>query len=368
MQSLLVASPQDAELLIEELARTYPTKKFCLVGGERRFGIVEGSIDASLHTPLFAFLRQIVPNPTKLSAQSVREWGEACARQLVQAVAIDGGKVGGQENGQTVVPWRLHVYSLMSGQVNVKKSGAGVRRAALIHNAILEYLQKKARTVLRARVVDGVQPWLDEEGLAQVLLLTPDTGFFSWCSAEERRTMPHLVSRFPGGVVTCTEDPRPPSRAYKKLLEAEATLGQSIQAGQTCVDLGGAPGGWTFIAAERGARVLSIDRTPLREDLLAHPFVTFKNGDAFRYTPESRIDWLLCDVIAFPEKSIELLEQWLLNRWCKNFCVTIKFRGTGDYHHLEKVKEILRHSCQDYCLTKLPSNKNEVTACGVIHR
>lgn len=359
MQGLLLTSPPDEELLLEELARAYPSSKYhpASFEKERALGILEGDIDSWHDTPILAFLRQIVPHPIKISAQSVREWGEACAQLLIEAVAAK----------QPVAAWRLHVYSLMSGQVSIKKSGAGVRRAELIHAAMLEYLQKKSRTVLRAHISDFAKTWSSEEGLAQVLLLTPEFGFFSWCSVVQRSKMPYLVSRFPGGLVTCVEDSRPPSRAYKKLLEAEEMLGQRIVAGETCVDLGGAPGGWTFVAAERGAAVLAIDRSPLRDDLLIHPLVKFKKGDAFQYVPESAVDWLLCDVIAFPEKSIELLEHWLENKWCKNFCVTIKFRGKDDYHHLEKVKVILRHSCRDFCLSKLPSNKNEVTACGVVH-
>lgn len=78
---------------------------------------------------------------------------------------------------------------------------------------------------------------------------------------------------------------------------------------------------------QRGARVIAVDRSPLRDDLMRSPRVTFHQGDAFRFVPEAPVDWLLCDVIAAPERSIGLVLEWVRERRCRYFVVTIKFKG-----------------------------------------
>jgi 23S rRNA (cytidine2498-2'-O)-methyltransferase len=141
---------------------------------------------------------------------------------------------------------------------------------------------------------------------------------------------------------------------------------RAIAKDETCVDLGASPGSWTWWALERGARVTAVDRSPLRDDLMRHPQMTFVRGDAFEFQPEEPVDWLLCDVIAFPERSIELLERWLRERWCRLFCVTLKFRGADEYVHLEAARQMLLASGAAFQLRRLSSNKNEVTAFGRI--
>ena len=98
---------------------------------------------------------------------------------------------------------------------------------------------------------------------------------------------------------------------------------------------------------------------------MAHPRLTFVRGDAFRYAPSDRpVDWLLSDVVAFPERTMELLAQWLREGWCRRFVVTVKFRGEEDYPRLERLKRLLADSGAEFQLRRLGSNRNEVTAFG----
>jgi 23S rRNA (cytidine2498-2'-O)-methyltransferase len=173
-----------------------------------------------------------------------------------------------------------------------------------------------------------------------------------------------VISPHPGGVFLAPIDRRPPSRAYLKLLEAEAQLGRAIGAGEACVDLGGSPGGWSWVALERGATVVGVDRAPFRADVDANPRFSFVTGDAFKYAPPGRVDWLLCDVIAAPERTIELVENWFSNRWCRNFTVTVKFRGDEDYPLLEQVKRTAGECGAEFILRRLLANKNETTLFG----
>lgn len=54
----------------------------------------------------------------------------------------------------------------------------------------------------------------------------------------------------PNGVYDFIENKaEPPSRAYLKLWEALTRLGEMPRPGQTCLDLGACPGGWTWVLA-----------------------------------------------------------------------------------------------------------------------
>jgi 23S rRNA (cytidine2498-2'-O)-methyltransferase len=97
---------------------------------------------------------------------------------------------------------------------------------------------------------------------------------------------------------------------------------------------------------------------------MEHRSLEFVRGDAFRFVPSAPVDWLLCDVIAFPERVFELLKRWLTKRWCRQFCVTIKFRGSADYEILDPIKSWLAVSGAEFFIRRLTSNKNEVTVAG----
>ena len=99
---------------------------------------------------------------------------------------------------------------------------------------------------------------------------------------------------------------------------------------------------------------------------MANPALTFLRGDAFKYQPPETVDWLLCDVIAFPQRIIDLLQTWIAGRWCRRFCVTIKFRGNAEYPLLETLKNWLDAAGVEFILRRLTNNKNEVTAIGAV--
>lgn len=112
-------------------------------------------------------------------------------------------------------------------------------------------------------------------------------------------------SPFPNGEVHMVENKiDPPSRAYLKLWETFTVHGVRPQAGEKCLDLGSSPGGWTWVLAQLGCEVISVDKAPLAGALAAHPKVRYVSESAFALEPTSvgRIDWLFSDVICYPER------------------------------------------------------------------
>jgi 23S rRNA (cytidine2498-2'-O)-methyltransferase len=134
-----------------------------------------------------------------------------------------------------------------------------------------------------------------------------------------------------GGQRRMADDPAAPSRSYLKIEEAYGVLGIEPQPGDTVADLGAAPGGWSYSAAKRGARVVAVDRGPLKGGAQRHPFITHRRLDAFHFQPEPgvRYDWLFCDLVEEPHHVLrDLVTPWLGRRWCRRFVINLKFGRT----------------------------------------
>ncbi|MBM3870398.1 MAG: hypothetical protein FJ392_05455, partial [Verrucomicrobia bacterium] len=129
-----------------------------------------------------------------------------------------------------------------------------------IRDAFRELLRKKRRHLLRFWEEEEV-PFHAKTSLVQLLLTAPDAGFLSIATAPQAWHWRRCVWPFVKGEVPVAVDKAAPSRAFAKLLEAELRLGQRIAAGETCVDLGACPGSWTYVAVNRGAHVIAVDRS-----------------------------------------------------------------------------------------------------------
>ena len=108
-----------------------------------------------------------------------------------------------------------------------------------------------------------------------------------------------------------------PSRSALKLEEGWLrllTAGERerwLRAGRDAVDLGAAPGGWSWQLARRGVRVTAVDHGRLDVRLLAEYPVTHVSADAFSWRPSAPVDWVVCDVVDKPARTLGLMEQWL---------------------------------------------------------
>jgi 23S rRNA (cytidine2498-2'-O)-methyltransferase len=145
---------------------------------------------------------------------------------------------------------------------------------------------------------------------------------------------PTKTSPFVNGEVAFVEDREgPPSRAYLKLWEALTRLGRHPGPGETCLDLGAAPGGWSWVMAKLGARVVAVDKAPLDPAVAALPGVTMRAESAFGLDPrsEARVDWLFSDVICYPSRLLALVQRWIAADAARNYVCTLKFQGETDH-------------------------------------
>ncbi len=189
----------------------------------------------------------------------------------------------------------------------------------------------------------------------------PSTPLGAWTLLEENTlwASPNCRNPFPQGTPPLMENKSdPPSSAYAKLQEALLYYGKTPQPGDFCLDLGAAPGGWTWVLLELGATVHSVDRAPLDARLLSRPGLTTRQQDAFSLTPDQfdAVDWLVCDVICYPAKLWSWLEPWLASGKVKHYVVTIKMQGEPDWDTLERFAQVPGSR-----LLHLAHNKHEVT-------
>lgn len=135
-------------------------------------------------------------------------------------------------------------------------------------------------------------------------------------------------SAFMNGPCRMADDDAAPSRSYLKVEESYAIIGSEPQPGETVCDLGAAPGGWSYSAARRGARVIAVDNGPLKGGALGNPLIEHRRADAFGFSPgrSAAYDWLFCDMLDDPHKVLgSIVVPWLRGGWCGRFIVNLKF-------------------------------------------
>lgn len=121
-----------------------------------------------------------------------------------------------------------------------------------------------------------------------------------------------------------------PSRSYLKLAEAfEVFLDKQEQAQwlkpkMTAVDLGAAPGGWTWQLVQRGLKVTAVDNGPLKGAAAVHPDIKHLRQDGFKFRPKRPVDWLVCDMVEQPQRVAALMTDWIVGGSSMNAIFNLK--------------------------------------------
>ena len=188
------------------------------------------------------------------------------------------------------------------------------RRASAVEKAFGELLRKKLSRVAKLAV-----PELPRGA-------GPARGLFVFFADFGRI----FVAReaWSGGQRRMADDELAPSRSYLKVEEAYIVLGREPLPDETVVDLGAAPGGWSFSAAKRGARVIAVDNGPLKGGAWNHPLIEHRLEDAFKFAPAPGVvyDWLFWDLVEEPHHVMQnIVTPWLANGWCRHYVINLKF-------------------------------------------
>lgn len=133
-----------------------------------------------------------------------------------------------------------------------------------------------------------------------------------------------------------------PSRSASKLEEGLLWfLGDDpkglLAPGMSAVDLGAAPGGWTWVLARRGLRVSAVDHGQLSVAALDAGSVNYVSADAFTYRPQRPVDWMVCDVVDKPARTAALVQRWLQERWCRRTVFNLKLPMKQRHAELQRI-------------------------------
>lgn len=133
-----------------------------------------------------------------------------------------------------------------------------------------------------------------------------------------------------------------PSRATLKLEEAwhhfipaedwDKRLALSMRA----VDLGAAPGGWTWQLVQRGMFVEAIDNGPMDSALMDSGQVKHILADGFTYEPKKAVDWLVCDIVDKPARVASLIIKWASKGYCREAVFNLKLPMKQRYLEVKK--------------------------------
>lgn len=185
-------------------------------------------------------------------------------------------------------------------------------------------------------------------------------GAFCLLSRNRLLASPICSSAFAGGEPVFNENRQePPNRAYLKLWEALTLARRRPAAGDSCLDLGASPGGWTWALARLGAEITAVDRAALVPELAARPNVTVLQQDAFSMSLNGLAhhpSWILSDIIAYPERLFTLADYWCRTCPDADVILTVKCQGVVDPAAVDRFLDIPRAR-----LLHLAANKHEVT-------
>lgn len=159
------------------------------------------------------------------------------------------------------------------------------------------------------------------------------------------------------GILRLRQSPQAPSRSGLKLDEALRLMlpadqrEQLLQPAATAVDLGAAPGGWTWQLVRRHMRVTAVDNGPMQAGLLESGLVEHRRQDGFRYRPSRPVDLLVCDIVDKPSRVAALVARWLEQGWCRAAVFNLKLPMKQRYRAIQD------------CLRLLPQDRSWQSRC-----
>ena len=307
-----------------------------------------GSAAISRQTPVFSRFR--LPHGREITASSIKGFVEKIG--FFVDFFIDSSSE----------EWAFHLATpddlVADGDLYIAINA----RAKLINESFLNRMHSyRRRAMERFREIKALQPFPGKIFI-RGLLIKRNT---LWLSAWEIPSI-KVQKGLPRDLIILSRDIVPdfqaPNRSYLKIEEAWLEAGIFPKTGETCVDLGAAPGGWTWSALKRGARVTAVDSADLASHIEVHPHCKHVRENGFTYMPPDSVDWMFCDMIVKPMATLGLIDRWLEAEACRNFVVNVKFRGKDPTSIFEAIALLVRrYELRNLMVRHLFYDKNEIT-------
>ena len=186
------------------------------------------------------------------------------------------------------------------------------------------------------------------------------------------RSDPANASPWPLGIPRLRFPAAAPSRSTLKLeeaflhfLDADARAAL-LREGATGVDLGAAPGGWTWQLVKHGLSVTAVDNGPMDPALMQSGQVEHLRVDGFRYRPARPVNWLVCDMVEQPLRIAGLCAGWVADGAAERALFNLKLPMKKRYEEVrlcqEAIADALAGKAYSLRIKQLYHDREEVTA------
>lgn len=268
-------------------------------------------------------------------------------------------------------PWALPAGDRITPLLeNLRRCGAGFRELRL---ETADTNEAKELSGFLRKFTPAVESALQKSGLQQRkaahtlhLFFLDSTSVYAGFSAPDNAS-PWLLGiprlKFPAAA---------PSRSTLKLEEAFLCFlsteqrRELLREGATGVDLGAAPGGWTWQLVKHGLSVTAIDNGPMDAALMQTGQVEHLKVDGFHYRPVRPVSWLVCDMVEKPARIAELCAGWVADGAAANAIFNLKLPMKKRYEEVQLCQDIIaqRMGTKAYRLRikQLFHDREEVTA------
>lgn len=286
------------------------------------------------------FERQRLVNPSHVTASKLKPLHEDTVRLLLGA-AVAANPL-----------WTVHLLAMEQGEADdapdTKRLEGIFNTAVRLGKKIAPDLEKRFRPPHR----------LKPGGIVIQLLLASDGLWFSHEKIES------MVNPRPGGFTRQRFDALAPSRSYLKMEEALERMPHPPRAGEQVIDLGAAPGGWTYAFVRRGCHVTAVDHGPMKlpphQDGWGHVEHRRENGITFE--PGAPVDWLVADMLIAPGVALGLLRRWLASNRARRIICNIKLPQEQPYESVKPVVELFeKQERYAWSIKQLYHDRREVT-------
>ncbi|HTT09028.1 MAG TPA: 23S rRNA (cytidine(2498)-2'-O)-methyltransferase RlmM [Gammaproteobacteria bacterium] len=170
-----------------------------------------------------------------------------------------------------------------------------------------------------------------------------DTSAGAWLGAA----LTDACAPWPLGIPRLKMPVSAPSRSTLKLEEAlyvfltDTERRQLLKPGMTAVDLGAAPGGWTWQMTRRGLRVIAVDNGAMDRRVMNSGDVEHLRADGFTFKPRRRVDWLLCDMVEQPSRIAQLMATWFKRGDCRCAIFNLKLPMKRRYEEFQRCRALI---------------------------
>lgn len=304
-------------------------------------------VNRQMLPPAFIFEQQRLENARWFDDQPLKSLARAIVVQLLPVIARQPRS------------WTLHAFAS-----NPNAAQPLTQRAERVRQTVLAFCADRFTVVARRYREPETFP-ADAAFLVLQLCVTPG-GLWGAVMPSHR-----LSDTRPGGVHRMRFDVQAPSRSYLKIEEVFERTGMAPAPGQRVVDLGAAPGGWSYAFLKRGCRVLAVDNGPLKikDPAGAGGSLTHLRANGISFVPPPAwlpLDWMVSDMLIPPGQTLGMIRKWMEHGWMRRFVFNIKLPQQQPYPVLKPIETYLHNqSGIKFQIRQLYHDRREVTVFGM---